>query len=178
MKCLCVFFLTGLLAGTAVSADFSGIYSWSGAPEDKTSMSQAVVQAASHVPAIIRPIVRRKIVAVVVPYKSIEMAVTNGVITFNRNASDQPITAEIGGKAVKYARSSDGKLSDVTFVTDGEKLRQTYTNDDGSRENLFSLSEDGRLLTMEVTIRPRIISSSISLTLTYVKTDEVTARPP
>jgi hypothetical protein len=177
MKRLCGFFLTGLLAGTAVAADFSGIYSWSGASEDKTSMSQAVVQAASHVPAIIRPIVRKKIVAVVVPYKSIEMAVTNGVITFNRNASDQPITAEIGGKAVKYART-DGKLSDVTFVMDGEKLRQTYSNDEGSRENLFSLSEDGRLLTMEVTIKPKIIKSSISLTLTYVKTDPVITRPP
>lgn len=178
MKRVYGFFLTGLLAGTAVSADFNGMYAWSGAPADKTSISQAVVQAAGHVTAIIRPIVRKKISAVVVPYKSIEMAVTNGVMTFNRNASDQPITAEIGGKAVKYARASDGKLSDVTFVMDGEKLRQTYTNDEGSRENLFSLSEDGRLLTMEVTIRPIIISSSISLTLTYVKTDQVTTRPP
>ncbi len=156
-----------MLAGTA-AADFNGSYFWSGDPADVASMSQAVVQAAGHVNVLIRPLVRKKLAAVVVPYKSIEIAVTNGIVTFNRNASDQPITAEIGGKAVPYART-DGKLSDVTFVMEGERLRQTYSNNEGSRENLFSISPDGRILTMAVTIKPAIIKAAISLTLTYVK---------
>ncbi len=163
-----VVLLSGLLTGTAKAADFNGTYSWSDYASDKSSMSQAVDQALGHVLAIVRPLVRNKLEAVVVPYRSIEMAVTNGIITFNRNASDQPITAEIGGKAVHY-RLADGRSSDVTFVAEGDKIRQTYSDKRGTRENLFSLSKDGQLLTMDVTIRPTIIKSAITLTLTYVR---------
>lgn len=160
------------MAATAAAADFNGSYSWSGAAEDRTSISQAVEQAASHVPAFIRPLVRNRLTRVVVPYHSIDLGVTNDVVTFNRNASDQPIRARIGGRPISYA-PPDGKMFEVTFAAEGENLRQTYSNNEGTRENLFSLSEDGAILTMAVTIRPAIIKSAISLTLTYVKTNQV-----
>ncbi len=157
-----------VLIGTATAADFNGIFSWSDDPADHASISQAVDHAASQVNAVIRPVVRKRLAASIVPYELIEMVVTNGIITFNRNSSDRPITTEIGGKAVQYART-DGKLSDVTFAMEGEKLRQTYSNDEGTRENLFSLAEEGRILTMAITIRPTRVKTVIELTLTYVK---------
>ena len=87
-------------------------------------------------------------------------------ITLTRNGSC-PVTATIGGKAVKWKRE-DGKIYKVSFKRGADgALIQTFVAEDGTRENRFSLSPDGKTLTMAVTLSSKKLKKPLRFSLDY-----------
>lgn len=98
-----------------------------------------------------RPIARSRLKKTNLPYQTIRIEETPAQVSI---ISDHraPIVTPADGKSIKWRRE-DGELFDVNTVREQGKLKQTFVAEDGSRENLYSLSPDGETLTMQVTIR-------------------------
>jgi hypothetical protein len=160
--------LAVLLAGSARAADFSGTYVWTANPAEAAAVTRSISQAADTASFMIRPVVRKKLTDATIPYQSVSLSIAAGVLTFDRNGANRPITAALGGKPIPWERE-DGMIHEVSFSLEQDTLRQVFVNKDGSRENAFSWSEDGRFLRMTVTLSASVIKIPVSYTLTYVK---------
>jgi hypothetical protein len=77
-----------------------------------------------------------------------------------------PIVAPASGAAVKWTRE-DGEVFDVTMRSASGRLTQTFAAEDGSRENVYTVSADGRTLTMNVTLRSPRLSAPLTYKLVY-----------
>jgi hypothetical protein len=85
----------------------------------------------------------------------------------------KPIRAPISGTPVKWRRET-GEWYDVTTSWENSVLSQSYIAGDGRRVNAFSLSEDGRLLNMQVTVSSPKLKDDIVYRLAYRRTDTST----
>ena len=66
------------------------------------------------------------------------------------------ITSPANGQPVKWTRE-DGEVFDLSTEWQGQRLVQTFRAEDGTRTNTYSISADGRVLTMHVVLRsPRL----------------------
>ena len=82
-------------------------------------------------------------------------------------ASGHPVaTSPDSGAIAAYHVGDDDVALSQRF--EGRHLVHTFTTSDGgSRRNHFTLSNDGRLLTMRATVTSPRLSVSVSYTLTY-----------
>jgi len=64
----------------------------------------------------------------------------------------EPIVRTPGGDPEPWVRPEDRKTSDVSMGWRNGRLVQIFENEDGRRENVFTLSRDGRTLNMDVTL--------------------------
>jgi hypothetical protein len=81
----------------------------------------------------------------------------------------QPIRLPASGAAVPWRRE-DGELFDVSARLSEGALVQQYTAEDGQRSNVFTLSEDGDLLHMQVTVRSPKLKDDVVYRLAYRRT--------
>jgi hypothetical protein len=58
----------------------------------------------------------------------------------------------------------------VSTAWEGGRLRQSFVAEDGRRDNHFTVSEDGRRLTLEVTVTSPRLSAPLRYRLNYVRT--------
>ncbi len=64
----------------------------------------------------------------------------------------EPIVRAPDGEAQPWVRPEDRRTSDVSMRWRNDRLVQVFENEDGRRENVFSLGRDGRTLNMDVTL--------------------------
>lgn len=114
-----------------------------------------------------RPIARSRLKKTNLPYQTIRIEETPAQVSV---ASDHraPVVTPADGKTIRWRRE-DGELFDVNSVWEEGRLKQTFVAEDGSRENLFSLSPDGQTLTMQVTIRSGKLPAPIVYRLNYMR---------
>ena len=65
----------------------------------------------------------------------------------------------------------NGKHSTLTQVLARDHLTQVFVSDDGRRENEFTVSQDGKTVTLKVTLTSGRLSSSVAYRLSYKKAD-------
>jgi hypothetical protein len=58
----------------------------------------------------------------------------------------------------------NGSRSKLTQRLEGDRISQVYESEDGRRENEFTFSQDGQVLTLKV----RLASSRLSVPVVYV----------
>jgi hypothetical protein len=63
----------------------------------------------------------------------------------------------------------NGKTSRLTQVLAGDRITQVFVSDDGKRENEFTFSKDGKMLTLKVAVTSSRISSPVVYSLSYKK---------
>jgi hypothetical protein len=136
-------------AAAAQAPAFAGTYTLNARASD--NVQTAINQAASHVMFLIRGIARSRMRSTNPVYQRvvIQEQPAEFAIAFDQRA---PVRAPSTGASVPWTRE-DGEKFQVSIHTlaDG-RLQETFVAEDGRRVNVFSLSPDGRVLTMETTV--------------------------
>lgn len=148
-------------AGHNVSLD--GTYTLNAAASD--NVNAAIDRAVARMNFVTRPIARGRLRRTNQPYQRVVIAHTPQqvrIATDNRAA----ITTPANGTPVKWRRE-DGEMFDVSTEWENGKLEQTFKAEDGSRTNVFTVSPDGRTLTMDVTIRSEKLAAPVRYKLVF-----------
>jgi len=112
-----------------------------------------------------RPIARSRLKKTNQPYQSLTIEHTSAQVSIQTD-NRKPILTPADGKSIKWTRE-DGEVFDVNTVWEQGKLKEMFVAEDGSRENLFSVSADGTILTMQVTIRSSQLPAPIVYKVDY-----------
>lgn len=115
---------------------------------------KAVDNTVSRMSFITRGIARKRLEKNNPAFQRIDISRSGDNVTI---ASDGvPVQIPLGGNYISWTRS-DGATFQVSARETGTRLIQTFLAKDGQRMNAYSLSPDGRELTMAVTITsPRL----------------------
>ena len=65
----------------------------------------------------------------------------------------------------------NAKTSKLTQVFAGDRITQVFVSDDGRRENEFTLSQDGQVLRVNVTLTSARLSNPVVYSLSYKRAD-------
>jgi hypothetical protein len=118
-------------------------------------VNRAIETAVARMSFITRPIARGRLRRTNQVYQRVVINFTPQQVstTFDqRHAIESPAN----GQPIKWTRE-DGEKLDLSTEWQGGRLVQTFRAEDGSRTNNYSISPDGRTLTIHVTIRsPRL----------------------
>lgn len=160
---LFVLALAALLpAGASAQAGLAG--TWTLNRQASDNIEQAINGAVADMNFITRPIARRRLNRTNAAYNRVVIATGNQVsVTFDQRRA---IVTPANGNAIKWERE-DGEMFDVATRMNGATLVQTFTAEDGSRENSYTLSNNGNTLTMNVTIRSPRLENPLRYKLVY-----------
>lgn len=128
---------------------------------------EAAIKEATHKMSFItKPIARGRLKKTNEPYRRVIISPTAAEISI---AMDQraPIVTPSDGTAIDWKRPEDGEMLKVSTSWEGDRLRETFVADDGQRENVFSLSPDGRTLRMDVTVSSPRLPAPVRYALVY-----------
>lgn len=147
--------------GQAASLDGSYLL----AVESSDDVNRAIEASIARMSFIVRPVARGRLRKANVPYRRLRISTNDGRIAIAPDAA-APVVAPADGTPIRWRRE-DGEALDVVTVWKGGSLSQTFHADDGSRENLYSLSADGRTLAMDVTVRSPRLPAPLTYVLRY-----------
>lgn len=155
-----------LFAGTASAQQAAPAFvgAWSYAPEQGSVIERAIDRGTAEMNFVTKPIARRRLRATNTAYATVDVRLADGAIT--TVLAGRAIASPADGRAVPYTRE-DGEVMRVATVLREGTLVQTFTAEDGSRENVYSASPDGRRLTLQVTIRSGRLPQPIVYRLAY-----------
>ncbi len=132
----------------------------------------AIERTARRVNVLIRPIARRRLRGTNEPYGRIEIAQVNGTsgaeITIATNGG-APVRTPASGAEIAWRRPQDGDRLQVSTAWTGATLRQTFRADDGQRVNAYTLSPDGRTLSLAVAVTSPQLPGGLSYRLVYAR---------
>jgi hypothetical protein len=114
---------------------------------------------------ITRPIARGRLKKTNPAYDSIVIAfpAPNTSITLDQR---KPIVFPSNGTAVKWTRE-DGEKFDVSGKEANGALTQVFVAEDGRRTNVYTLSPDGRTMTLNVTVESPRLPKPVRYKLVY-----------
>ncbi|HEX7238944.1 MAG TPA: hypothetical protein VF263_01650 [Longimicrobiaceae bacterium] len=147
------------------SASMNGTYTYDAAASD--NIETAIRDAASKLNPLIRGVARGRLRKTNEPYRRLVIshnAQQVSVVTDSRPA----IVSPANGTAVAWTRE-DGEKLRVSTKWEGARLEQAFRAEDGQRVNSFTLSPDGRTLTMRVTVTSPRLKAPLTYNLVYRK---------
>lgn len=116
--------------------------------------------------ALLRPFAKGRLRKTNAPYPSVMITPgsENTTIVFG---SRPPIVSPASGQLVPWTRPEDGEKMQISTAWKANALEQTFKAEDGTRVNTYSLSPDGQVLTMNVSVASGKLSSPITYRLVY-----------
>lgn len=160
----------GLLLGAMVhdAADLSAVDRFAGRyallRDQKEDIQRAIERATASMNFFTRPVARRLLRQKTVLYPSFSMERSHESLRTSL-AGEPPLLLPLSGAAVSW-KAPDGETVRVHLLL-GQALRQIFEAKQGRRENRFTLSSDGRLLTMDVTITSNELPQPVEYRLIY-----------
>ena len=128
---------------------------------DSDSINEAIENAVGKLNLLTRDIARGRLKKLNPAYR--QVAITSSPNEISVTVDHQPpLRTSAQGAPVAWVGPDGGKVN-ASMKLAGPRLAQTFTSADGRRVNDYSLSPDGRTLTMQVTET----SPRLSQTLTY-----------
>jgi hypothetical protein len=128
---------------------------------DSDNMNEVIEHAVGKLNFLTQDIARERLKKLNPEYH--EVAITSSPNEISVTVDNQPpLRAPAKGAPVAWVGPDGGKVN-VSMQLAGRRLAQTFTSADGRRVNDYTLSPDGRTLTMEV----RETSPRLSQGLTY-----------
>src|SRR4051812_9042229 len=128
-------------------------------------ITRAIDAAVSKMSFVTRPIARGRLRRTNAVYQRVVINYTPAQVstTFDqRHAIESPAN----GQPVAWTRE-DGEKFQLSTSWENGRLVQTFRAEDGSRTNNYSISPDGRTLTMHVTIRSPRLSAPVEYNLVF-----------
>lgn len=129
------------------------------------NVNQAIETAISRMNFVIRPIARGRLKKTNQPYHRIAISHTNSEISVKTD-NRAPIVTPANGTPKDWTRE-DGEKLKVSTEWENGKIVQTFRAEDGQRINTYSVSPDGSVLSMLVTIRSEKLPKPLTYTLRY-----------
>lgn len=133
--------------------------------QQSDDINRAIEAAVSKMSFITRPIARGRLRRTNQMYQRVVVNFTPAQVstTFDqRHAIESPAN----GQAVPWTRE-DGERFQLSTAWENGRLVQTFRAEDGSRTNTYSISPDGRTLTMHVTLRSPRLSAPVEYKLVF-----------
>ena len=116
---------------------------------DSDNMSEVIEDAVGKLNFLTRDIARERLKKLNPAYR--EVAITSSPDEISVSVDNQPpLRAPAKGAPVAWVSPDGGKVN-VSMQLVGRRLAQTFTSADGRRVNDYTLSPDGRTLTVQVT---------------------------
>lgn len=102
------------------------------------------------------------------PYQRIVISYTEAEVSI---ATDQrlPLRTPLDGTRVDWTRD-DGEKLKVSTVWESGKLKRTFKGEEGQRVNTYSISADGKTLTMQVSVTSPRLPRPLTYKLVYQRT--------
>lgn len=151
-------------AGSAQDSQSTLIGRWTLAQHQEGVIERAIEHGIDDMSFVTKPIARRRLQATNDAYSSIELRIAQGTVT--TVLEGRPIDSPGDGSPIRWTRE-DGEAMQVATALRNGTLVQTFTAEDGSRENVYSVSPDGRRLTLQVTIRSGRLPQPVTYRLAY-----------
>ena len=131
------------------------------------NVATAINAAVARMSFVTRPIARGRLTRTNAPYERIVISYSTSQVslTFDRRAA---IVTPANGTPTAWTRE-DGERFMVSTEWENGRLEQTFRADDGSRENVFTLSGDGATLTMNVTVTSPRLPRPLTYKLVYIR---------
>lgn len=162
---LCALAAAAPATSLAQAPSLDGSYAF--VAEGSDDINRAIDQGVASMNFVTRPIARGRLRKVNFPYRTLRISHTSSEITTVPDTR-APVVTPSNGTTVKWRRE-DGEIFDVSTSWEGTSLRQSFNADDGQRVNLFSLSPDGRTLTMHVTVTSPRLPKPVVYSLKYAR---------
>ena len=164
---LLLFYLSLFVAahspGVADIKSFDGTYKLDDAASD--NIDNAIDQGVKGSNFLVRPFARSRLKKLNPAYRTVSIASSArevSIVVDNRPALKMPAD----GSAVVYTSPAGGKTN-VNVRFEGGHLLQEFNSSDGHRVNDYTLSVDGRTLTMQVTETSSRLSAPIKYKQVY-----------
>lgn len=147
----------------AQSPSLQGTYALAG--DGREEIDRAINQAIARMNFAARPIARGRLRKTNVPYRTIRIALPPGQVDI---ATDEraPVVSPANGAEIEWRRE-DGEVFRVSTRWESGALKQTFVAEDGKRVNVFTLSPDGNMLSMHVTVTSPRLDRPVTYTLQY-----------
>ena len=147
----------------AQSAAFTGTFVL--APEASDNIDKAIERSVGNMNFIKRPIARGRLKKTNPAYNTLSIAHNTNEMRISTDTG-APIVTPADGTQVQWKRE-DGEVFGVSTEWQNGKLEQTFRAGDGRRVNLYSLSEDGDTLTLDVTVSSPQLPQPVVYRLVY-----------
>ena len=164
LAALAVTLLVAALPATGLAqTQLNGTYTLNRQASD--DVASAINATVARMNFITRPIARGRLRSTNQPYQRvvINYSPTQVSLAFDQRA---PIVTPGNGTPTAWRRE-DGETLQVSTEWENGRLEQTFRAEDGTRENDFTLSEDGATLTMHVTITSPRLPQPLRYKLVY-----------
>jgi hypothetical protein len=146
-------------------ASLNGTYTYdAGASDD---VNAAINNAVRRMNFAMRPIARGRLRKTNEPYPRIVIANTASQVSVAMNGR-AAIVSPANGTPIDWTRE-DGEELKVSTEWENGTLEQTFKAEDGQRVNAYSVSPDGRTLTMNVTVTAGRLPQPLTYKLVYRK---------
>lgn len=157
---------------SAASADlrarFTGTYRYVGNAQEEEARKAAIDHAVESMSFVIRSTARNRVSATTQILGSYSFSFEPGKINVRPQSRPEMISGDKGEPA-DYVYN--GKRSTLTQVLAGDRMTQVFVSDDGRRENEFTLSKDGQVLRLKVTLSSARLSNPVIYSLSYKRAD-------
>jgi sugar lactone lactonase YvrE len=145
LLCSAIFLGSGALA-PAQRSGLDGTYILD--ETDSDNVNEVIEHAVGKLNFVTRDIARERLTKLNPAYR--EVAITSSPNEISVTVDNQPpLRAPAKGDPVAWVGPDGGKVN-VSMQLAGRRLAQTFTSADGRRVNDYTLSPDGRTLTMQV----------------------------
>jgi hypothetical protein len=158
-----VILVTPCAAVAARAADFSGTFRL--VPEESDDIDAAIERAIRPMGFVIRPFARRRLRKINTPCARLTIGASADAVVVVGDAQ-APIRTPLNGVPISWKRE-DGEPFTVSAAWDGGVFEQTFASGTGRRINRYSLSADGRMLTMHVAVSGGGLPGTLVYTLVY-----------
>jgi hypothetical protein len=158
--------LAAALVPAAAKAQESSMRgTWTLNRQASDDVTAAINRAVQRMNFITRPIARGRLTRTNAPYQRVQVDYNQEHVTL-RFDERAPMTTPSNGTPIQWRRE-DGEMFALSTEWENGRLEQTFKADDGQRVNVFSVSEDGRTLSMEVTVSSPRLPAPVRYKLVY-----------
>ncbi|RZU40244.1 hypothetical protein [Edaphobacter modestus] len=159
-------------AKSAASSDqqarFTGTYRYAGSAQGEEARRAAIDHAVEGFSFVTRSTARNRVSATTQILGFYSFSFEPGKIVVRPEARPEMVSGD-KGEPVDYVYN--GKHSTLTQVLAADRISQVFVSDDGRRENEYTLSKDGKTVTLKVTLTSGRLSSPVAYSLSYKKAD-------
>lgn len=114
----------------------------------------------------LRPIARGRLKRTNRPYQKVVIRYTPAQVSIATDAR-APIQTPANGTPVDWTRPEDGEKLRVSTEWENGRIEQTFQAKDGRRVNSYSITPDGRVMSLQVTVTSPRLPKPVSYTLRY-----------
>ena len=156
-------FLSSSTLAAAQESSLDGIYILD--ETDSANMNEVIEDAVGKLNFVTRDIARERLKRLNPAYRLIAISSSPNQISVTVD-NQPPLRAPAKGAPVAWSGPDGGKVN-ASMQLAGRRLAQTFTSADGRRVNDYTLSRDGRTLTMQVTEASLRLSETITYKQVY-----------